>query len=370
MVPDPDIYDDDEFLRALSREDESDFRDLYSEKFSNIDLDRIRTELKNQISQIEREFIESAQSIVGGFHPRRRSAQGASGFEFEFFSPLCEVDVDGGDLLMARADYNSLHLCIVACEVGGENQYEWVRRINTISDNLAAEGMLDRIQQQLGCSSHTVNRIQYITLAREVDLLEFEYSDIGHLVEPDNYSVWERNRENQEFRYRGGSLAHQDLTDAIYQGFDYGSIGAPTIQYMVGTHPVLVLEEVVYTLLTDHINQEDDHPQEFDRDEFRDRYESPLQLGAQGDDYDEVVNREVDRLLSFGSKINLIEDDPDEIDSSKDYDLKFTGEKPHLAKKAVLNKFLDHRSPIERGSRAFSRAKDAFEPQSTDLNQF
>jgi hypothetical protein len=160
------------------------------------------------------------------------------------------------------------------------------------------------------------------------------------------------------------------LTDVIDQGFEYGSIGAPTIQYMIGTHPVLVLEEIVYTLLTDHINQKDDHPQEFDRDEFRNRYESPLQLGAQGDDYDEVVSREVDRLLSFGKEINLIEDDPDEIDSHRDYDLKFVGEKPHLAKKAVLSKFLDQRSPIERGSRAFSRAKDAFEPQNTDLNQF
>ena len=370
MVPDPEDFDDDGYLTALSRQDESDFRDLYSEKFSNIDSERIRTELHNQISQAEREIIESAQSIVGGFHPRRRSFQGASEFEFEFFSPLCELEVDGGDLLMARADYSSLHLCIVTCEVGGENPHSWVSRINNIWEHLNNDHILDRLKRQLGCGSHTVDMTQYVTLAREIDLLEFEYSDIEHLVEPNNHTVWERNRDEQEFRYRGGSLGHQDLTDAIEQGFDYGSIGAPTIQYIIGSHPVLALEEVVYTLLTDHINRGDDHPQEFDRDEFKYRYESPLHLGAQGDEYDEVVRREVNRLLSFGERINLIEDDPEEIDSDRDYDLKFSGEKPHLAKKAVLRKFLDTETPIERGSRAYERAKRTFEPQSTNLDQF
>ena len=369
MAPDPEDYDSEGYLEALSRQDESDFLDLYESTFSDIDSDRVRTELSNRISQVEREIIESAQSIVGGFHPRRRSLQDASEFEFEFFSPLCELEVDGGDLLMARADYSSLHLCIVTCQVGGENPHSWVDRVNEISYHLEDSEILGRLKRQLGCESHAVDTIQYITLAREIDLLEFEYSNIEHLVEPDNYTVWERNRDEQEFRYRGGTLGHQDLTDAIEQGFDYGSIGAPTIQYIVGSHPVLALEEIVYTLLTDHLNESDDYPQEFDRSEFKQRYESPLHLGAQGNEYDEVVEREVDRLLSFGGHINLIETDSEKIDSERDYDLKFSGEKPYLAKKAVQRKFLNTEVPVERGRRAYGRAKESFEPQSTNLGQ-
>jgi hypothetical protein len=369
MVPDPDEFDCEDYLETLPPEDKSDLTDLFEEKYRNIDVERVKKDLENKINQQEREIIESAQSIVGGFHPRRRGRDSSSGFEFEFFSPLCEIGVDGGDLLMARADYNSLHLCIVVCEIGGENPREWVTRINNIDDILDSDN-LDRLKEQLDCSSHSVETLQYITLAREVDLQGFNYSNFNHLVDVDTHSIWERNREEREFRHLAGTLGHQDLADAIDSGFEYESVGAPTIQYLIGSHPILALEEAVFTLVYDNVSRGDEYPQEFEQSEFRDRYESSLQLGADGNEYDELVTEEVNKIISFGKKIDLIEDDSDEIDSNRDYDLKFSGEKPHMAKQAVMNKYLKHQAPIEHGNRAFSRAKSEFDPSGTDLDQF
>lgn len=369
MIPDPKEFDGEGYIKTLPPEDKSNLTDLFKQKYRNIDIERIERDLENKINQQERETIESAQAIVGGFHPRRRGREGGSGFEFEFLSPLCEIGVDGGDLLMARADYNSLHLCIVTCEIGGENPQDWVKRINNI-DSILDSGNIGKLKTQLDCSSHSVETLQYITLAREIDLQEFNYSTISHLVDVDNYSVWERNRENQEFRLVGGRLGHHDLADAVDSGFEYGSVGAPTIQYLIGSHSILPLEEVVFTLVSDNLNRADEYPQEFNQSEFRERYESSLQLGAEGNEYNELITQEVNRIISFGRKIDLIEDDPDEIESDRDYDLKFSGEKPHMAKQAVMDKYLKHEAPIERGGRAFERAKSEFDPSGTDLDQF
>lgn len=370
MVPEPEQFDNTGYLRGLSLDDEDDFRDQFKENFRAIDSDRIKRDLENKISTIERERIESTQSVVGGFHPRRLSHTDSSEFEFEFCSPLCEIGVDGGDLLMARADYNALHICIVTCEVGGENPQEWISRVNGLGEVLSDERNRERLKRQLGCESHSLDTIQYLTLAREIDLQEFDYANISHLVEVENHCVWERDRENQEFRHRGGALAHQDLTEAIGQGFDYGAVGAPTIQYLVGSHPVLALEEVSYTLISDHLSEDDEFPQEFDREEFQMRFESSLELGAQGEEYEAVVNEETDRILDFGINIDLIEDEEEGIESSRDFDLKFSGEKPPMVKQAVMEKYLKAKTPLEQGERAFKKTKDEFEPRDSDLGEF
>jgi len=369
MVPDPEQFDDDNDLIELSPDEKESFDDLFEDCYRSIDEERVKQDLKNQINQGERERVESAESLVGGFHPRRRS-QDTSGFEFEFLSPLCELGIDGGDLLIARADYNGLHLCVVTCEVGGENPQEWIRRVNRVCENVSRDEIRERLKAQLQSSEKTVQSVQYITLAREVDLQEFNYSNIGHSVEANNHCVWERDRDNKEFRHRGGNLAHQDLTGAIEQGFDYGSIGAPTIQYLIGSHPILALEEVGFKLIYDHRSEDNDHPQEFNRNEFRHRYESLLELGAEGEEYDQVVSDEVSRILQFGIDINFIEDDPDEIDSTRDFDFKFSGEKPTMAKRAVMSKYLKKQTSLERGRRAFDIAQDQFDHIDSDLDRY
>ncbi|CAM3023148.1 hypothetical protein HASA104033_12115 [Halobacterium salinarum] len=135
-----------------------------------------------------------------------------------------------------------------------------------IGDLLSNQSLRNRLMNQLNSPDRSIASIQYVTLAREIDLTEFEYSRISHLVEVDNYAVWERDRENQEFVHRGGELAHQDLVNCLDNGFEYGRIGAPSVQYLVGSHPILALEEVLYTLVADHRSaDDDDYPQEFGR---------------------------------------------------------------------------------------------------------
>ena len=369
-APDPADFDDRGLLQELGRDDEADFREEYQDAFSDISAERIRNDLKNTVVQNAREMVESAQALVGGFHPRRAATGQNSEYQFEFMSPLCGIGEDGGDVLLARTDYHSLHLCIVACEIGGETRQDWIQRINGVGELLREQDYRSLLTNQLNCPDRTIATIQYVTLAREIDLVEFEYSRIGHLVEVDHYAVWERNRENQEFVHRGGDIAHQDLVHSLNDGFEYGRIGAPSIQYLVGSHPILSLEEVVFTLIADHRTLDDDNPQEFTREEFRERFESPLEIGPQGDEYDSVISSEVDRILEFGKEIGLLEDDPDEIDSDCDYDIKFSGEKPTKAKEEVVEKYLSFETPYERGRRAFEQAESRFEAEYSSLDDF
>jgi hypothetical protein len=369
-VPDPADFDETGLLKDLPRDDEEDFREQYESKFTDISADRVRGDLRNTVIQNARELVESVQALVGGFHPRRSVTGENSEYEFEFLSPLCELGKDGGDILLARTDYHSLHLCIVACEIGGESRQDWVQRINQIGERLRDPSHRDRLTDQLNSPERSIDTIQYITLAREVDLTEFEFSRIEHLVDVENYAVWKRDRENQEFAHCGGELAHQDLVNCLDGGLEYGQIGAPSIKYLIGSHQVLALEEGVFTLVADHRSDDDDHPQEFTRDEFRERFEQPLEIGPQGDSYNSLIDSEVDRILEFGTKIGMLSDDEEELDTPRDYDIKFSGEKPTKAKGEVVEKFLAHETPRERGRRAFELVEREFEGDYSSLGDF
>ncbi|MEF8773004.1 hypothetical protein [Halodesulfurarchaeum sp.] len=369
--PGPSDFDDSGILEDLSPHDEEGFTEEFKSIYSEIDENRVREHLKNSVIQPSREKIETVQSLVGGFHPRMASRQnGASEFEFEFLSPLSEIGEDGGDILLARADYRSLHLAIIAVEIGGESKQEWIRRINHIGDMFDDGDIRSRIRTQLGSSSRSIETIQYVTLSREVDLAEFEYSRLAHLVEVDDYAVWERNRSQQTFNHSGGRIAHQDLTSTLESGLNYGGLNAPSIKFLIGSFPVLALEEMVFDLIYMHEADDDDHPQEFTQDEFQVLFESMIELGAQDQEYDELIENEVNRVLDFGLDIGMLSDDPDEINSQRDFDIKFQGEKPPKAKEEVVEKFLKTESPRERGRRAFSRTRENFEPDDSDLDDF
>ena len=370
-VPDPSEFDDSGILKELSSHDRDEFTEEFEAIYSEIDREKVESYLKNSVVQSAREKVETIQSLVGGFHPRMSArGNGGSEFEFEFLSPLSEIGEDGGDILLARADYRSLHIAIVAVEIGGENKQEWVRRINEIGNLFQQPNIRERILEQLGSTSLSLGTIQFVTLAREVDLAEFEFPRISHLVNVDNYAVWERNRDEQTFLHKGGQIAHQDLTSALGNGLNYGGVNAPSIKYLVDSHPLLPLEELVFNLIFQHRSDNNDHPQEFETTEFRDMYESMLEVGAKNGEYNELIDKEVNRILDFGVDIGMLEDDQDELDTRRDYDIKFNGEKPPKAKDAVEEKFLKYEAPREQGQRAFHMAQESFEPADTDLDDF
>lgn len=369
-IPDPEQFDESGVLDGLSPHDEAEFRQQYERNYRNIDEESVRENLKSNVLENARELVKSAQSLVGGFHPRRASSEPNTEYEFEFLSPLCEIGEDGGDILLARTDYHSLHICIVACEIGGEDRAEWVDRVNSIGELMSQNHIRSRITEQLNRPDRAIDSIQFVTLAREVDLVEFEYAEIDHLVDVNHYCVWERDRENQEFNHCGGDIVHQDLINCLDGGLEYGTIGAPTIRYLVGSNAVLPLEEVIYTIIADHLHQDDEHSQEFRRGEFIDRYQSPPQLGAQGDEYDAVIDEEVTRIIEFGLEIGLLNDDAEEIDPPRDYDIKFPGEKPTQAKGEVVEKYLTRETPLERGRKAFTITDNGFESEDTGLDDY
>ncbi|WP_136361735.1 hypothetical protein [Halobacterium salinarum] len=83
-----------------------------------------------------------------------------------------------------------------------------------------------------------------------------------------------------------------------------------------------------------------------------------------------MIDSEVERILDFGTEIGMLSDDEDELGSSGDYDIKFSGEKPPKAKEEVVEKFLSYETPYERGRRAFQRVEREFEGEYSSLEDF
>ena len=81
------------------------------------------------------------------------------------------------------------------------------------------------------------------------------------------------------------------------------------------------------------------------------------------------MDRRVDSLLDTGTKIEVFVDDPDRVQSSRDYRILFRGRKATVAKDAADRKYLDEMAVEKRKERAFDEVSDEFSPNQARLDE-
>lgn len=356
-------------LQDLSRGDVRRLEDLYNQEYHSIDPDRAEASLRSTFTEHERPQHSLTQSVVDTFAPQRAADGQESGFEASVVSPLYEIEENPADLLLVKNTYAGVHFCFISSEVGGESVEQWAENINRIED--AYQGQEDYLKEQTNCESTSVQTVQYVTLARTVDLFELEFSDVADLVLPSNYCIWERNAEGGQYLTKfAGRVANTELSDVMNQELDYLRTDNDELRYTLTSHPILSLGDTLLQIVRNGRRGATDYPREFEQQTFYDVFNDSLTINGTTSERQGKIQAIADQLLTTAVDAEMLYQEAEEINTDKEFRIRARQGGPSQIKEMVENKYISHFAEEERAELALEPARDDFDPKDSSFDEF
>jgi hypothetical protein len=373
-MKDPEPFDDNGYFRGLGRGDQRRFRELFTEKYNGIDVERAQESYKSTFEATDAPEHHLFKDIVDAFSSGH-TAGNESGFETTIVNPLYEFGETGADVLLAEKHHTGVHLCFVSCNVGGEDLQAWRADINSTCLLLDSDGHRERLLSHIQCSDLEIRTAQYLTFTRAQDLIDVNMEVLKMGTDPENYAVWKlieselpTEEEDKNILFHDGYIEHPDLDRLSRNGIDPTLAENDDIRYCLTTHPVFPLGEVCLQLYLDKEGVENE-PEEFTRREFERTYKEKVHFGINRSRIDWIVSETIDSLLEIGCEYGILEDDEDEVEE-REYRIMWDTEDAGAIKDMVKEKYFKGMVPVEMGYLAFERARDQFEPEESGLDEF
>ncbi|MFC6763553.1 hypothetical protein [Natrinema soli] len=363
----PDV---DAHINRLKEEDQGPFRAAYEEYREEIRDEEVEATIDQRLYRW-RKHVDLVVSVASGFSPDTDSIGDESRFIFHSTDPLTQISSSGADVLLARNELRRIHLCVVVCEIGDERVGDWVDNVNNSYSMFEEDSSLDRICDQLGFPEKDIGEVQYVLLSRKTDLQGLPLNDISNRVMPDKFAIWSaETTEESEICHEYGNHIHRDLRDIADGCFDWAFFGENPIKYTLETHPVIPLKKVIFGLVrAKKTFGTDPEPLEFNKEDFREKYESYLQIGCNGDRKESLVREATADIFELGEQIGIFST---ETNTVRDYRIMFPGrsEDPLEAQEAVKEKYISLAKEVQRTTLAFERANTDFDSLQADLDKW
>jgi len=371
-MKDPEIYDDDGFFDSLSKGDTTRFKKLYRSKWGDISGDRAQSSLKSRYRDLYQPRHKIFKAVKDGFSPKDTFGSN-NGFESSIVNPLYHSLSEPADLLIAKKTYRDVHLAFVFCEVGDEDRYGWVQRVNETYDAFQEEENKNLLKEQLECLDLELGTVQYLTIARESDLFELDFDTLRAAAQPDSYAILAHVEEREERKIvpEKGNIEHKKLVEVFEPFLDYSKFDFTNIKYRLDSHPIRQLQETLLsTMVAGLSDKNNEHPKEFDRADFLTHFDSGLGVGPVCEPRREAIQNKAEVLLQIAVDTEMVFQDSDEINTDRSYRFRTQGSIPEDVKATVKNKYFKNRSEHERGRLAYQRANIEFEPQDSELDEY
>lgn len=365
---------DDGYREELGPQDKSDFNKLFKKKYRSIDEERARESFERSFESGEEAEYRLFRDVVNAFS----SKQG--GFEALIVNPLYEFGHPKAEVLLAKPQANSVHLCFVACEVGGHNYMDWSTRINETHQLTNDAKAIEGLKKHIHCSELDVGSIQHATITRDIDIPDANIRILKAGTDPEYYAIWklirsaeyneqtEEMEEDKTIKYHDGNMAVPDFKTICQRGIDPKAFDNDDIKYCLTSHPVFPLGEVCLSLYLSRYDA-DENPKEFYQSDFKETYLENIHFGNGRGAMTSIAENQVEELLKFGLEHGILKDDSDTVDE-RDFKIMWTGEDAGDIKPMVKLKFIDSKIPAETGDMAFSLAKEAHEKGEHSLSDF
>jgi len=351
------------YLESLSPRDKERFEKEYKTNFGNIDQEAIETDLRQKFDERARPHNRLVKGCAGAFHPKTGSMGTDSEFYFSSVTPLAPFDgIEEPivDVMLEKHEHNAAYLCAICCEARNGAK-DWVDNINKAHEII--ERNRPYFEEQFGATTRGIREIQYVTLLDADEAMGVDVSTLKRNCDPDNYALWEMDKDDWWISNKGGKICHPQLKDAISKKIDV--VIENPLHYSVGTHPVIPLEKISYKIMKEQLTFDDDNPDEFSTGMFETHYREGLQIKCEDNAKDQIVDREMERLLEAGINMGYLSQD-DLDDSTRDYRLVYTGpRKPDHAEKGVETQYFRNMPEYVGSVQAFEETKDSFDPETT-----
>lgn len=170
-----------------------------------------------------------------------------------------------------------------------------------------------------------------------------------------------------------GNNIHKDLKDIATGCFDWASEAENPIKYTVGSHPLIPLKQVTFEIIREKkIFENDDHPLEFNKEEFRDEYKSHLQVKTKDEILEKIVRKQASEIFELAEQIGIYSSLKSDKKTVRDYRVMFPGntDDPLDAKKCVEKKYKEVAIQKKKQELAFEVAKKDFETRQSGLEDW
>lgn len=255
-MKDPHYFDEDDWIKTLGRGDKSDFIDLFKKQYGEIDEERAKASVKTRFERNGEPEHRLFRAIVDAFSPNGSAEGSDSGFEATIINPLYEFGQESAEILLAKKQIRSVHLCFVCCEIGGEDYEDWCSDINGVQSILESEDNREALKKHLDCEDLELKTVQYLTITRDRDLMDVDLDVLKLGTTPDNYAVWklmeselphtDTDDEDQIIKHHDGTIEHPDLHEVAVDGLDYTLVDNDDIRFELSSHPIFQLGDVFY----------------------------------------------------------------------------------------------------------------------------
>lgn len=365
-----------DYRSRLAPDDRREFDQRLETALDDLSVDEIYDELNQEVDQSEN-HLELIIATASAFHQNPIADGYSSGYRFAFTEPLEEQNseavgeegVRNGDALLAKEEEDSIYLCIVECKSGSNAGRDWINELEDIEEAINTDDYREKLKEQLGIEDKEIQHEQYVLLGRAISIFAMDYDRLADDVDiPPNYAFWGYDFGDQKMVNIHGEVRDPELASVINDSIDAGLIENP-INFTFSDHPITQLQSLVEELIAEKQQGNDEHPFEFNRSEFYEKFDEELQVGFTGEVREQLVEERVDSLLDTGVEIDLFTSAPERLNSSRDYRILFKGKRIKAAKKAVETKFLNHRSEVKHKERAFEDVMEDFTPEQTRLDE-
>ena len=174
-----------DYRSRLHPNGKEDFDQRFEEEVSDLDVDEIRDELRNEYQQSENP-LELVVAVASGFHQTPLAEGYESGYEFAFTDPLEEQNtgyigsegVKNGDVLLVKEDDEDVYLCVVECKAGRNAGRDWVDELQGIEATLPEDQYRETLKSQIGAENSEIRNIQYVLAGRVSEIFAMNYDEI------------------------------------------------------------------------------------------------------------------------------------------------------------------------------------------------
>ncbi len=354
-------------LEALSTTQIQSLEDKIEEVESELDEESFRKNIKKGL-QDEIDHDDLIKAAASAFLPEDGPGT-ESDYEFAFTEPLEEKGVKNADLLLVKEERENLKLCLVECKTG-QDYSSWVKKMEGVKNEIEKNENRKELRAQLERRDKEINHVEYVILAEPQNGSFFNEDNFDDDRFTD-FAIWSVDKtRNILFRQSEKGCKDKSLSRVMKEGVDYGTVDY-AIDYTLGSHPVRILQEILFEIVREGQKQNKLHKLEFNREEFYEKLEKSIQIGVKGTKREEMISGKVEHILEKGERFGILTSSRDEVRSSKDFRIKFQGSKPTTCKDAVKRKYLKNEPVLKLRREAFKQAIEELDlDQQSGLGDF
>lgn len=358
---------------GLPPDDLTRFNTLYEDALESISEEEVRDDLETGYQESE-DHLELVTAVASGFHQTPIADGHSSGYEFAITEPLEELnhtgdeEVTNGDVLLVRdpEDDDGIYLCIVECKAGSDSGGRWISKLHGIREIMETEDYRERLKSQIGFEDTDIKYVQCALLGMIIPIHSMNFEKLSEDLDlPPDFAFWGYDGREQAMVHVEGEVRDKPLASVIKDSIDAGKVENP-LEFTYGDHPLTQMKVLIEDIIKEKKQEGDEHPFEFERSEFRDRFDGHLEVGFTGDRREELVEERVERLIDVGLKIGIFVDD--NLNSERDYRIYFRGSKYHVAKSSAEQKYFDEMAVERKKERALKQACEEFTREQTRLD--